>query len=416
MKTQRRTTGKANRLLRVRIREERVVGFATLPTGKPRVDREAGVIYGVKVVGRRSPNKHGVEGADDGTEYTMEALEGALHLYDGINCNIDHPPRKEPGKERSAHDRFAWIENPEVMEAGIFGELHFLDPTDPLAVKMFNAAERKPDAFALSHNAWGRGEVRNGRYVITEIPEVRSVDIVADGGTNRSLFEGREMTTTVAALLREHKTTKSRKKAIYAILEADEFDEMPMEEADETGDELGKDEHLANAMTAVIKDANLSPAEKKKQINKMLAMLDEGDSGDTEIPADFEGEEDEEENLEESEEDEEAKLKEGCEDEDDKKNLKESREAKQRKARKESRERLCKLAGFDADADLLEGLVSMDTATATRHLLWLKNQRDKDSRSGRPRSQSPGARTPVQENADHGIPIKAEEQLAWLRN
>jgi hypothetical protein len=154
------------------------------------VDRDRGVIFGVKVVGRRSPNTHNVRGAENGTEYTMEALRAAARLYEGVPCNVDHPPRTDPGQVRSARDRFAWIENVRVTEAGLYGDLHFLDPTDPLAVKMLNAAESKPDAYALSHNALGKGKVEGGVYVVHEIPEVRSVDIVTEGGTNQSLFEG----------------------------------------------------------------------------------------------------------------------------------------------------------------------------------------------------------------------------------
>lgn len=158
---------------------------------KGRVDRAAGVIYGVKVVGLSSPNTHGVRGAE-GTTYTSEALSRALPLYEGIKVNVDHPPRGKPGMERSARDRFAWLEDAHLAEGGIFADLHFLDPTDPLAVKMMNAAEENPSCYALSHNAVGRGEVRGGRYVVVEIPEVHSVDIVADGGTNRSLFESKD--------------------------------------------------------------------------------------------------------------------------------------------------------------------------------------------------------------------------------
>lgn len=173
-------------LVRRHLREQRRL--------KGRVDRAAGVIYGVKVVGLSSPNTHGVRGAE-GTIYTGEALAKALPLYEGIKVNVDHPPRGKPGMERSARDRFAWLEDAHLAEGGIFADLHFLDPSDPLAVKMMNAAEENPSCYALSHNATGRGEVRNGRYVVVEIPEVHSVDIVADGGTNRSLFEGREMKT-----------------------------------------------------------------------------------------------------------------------------------------------------------------------------------------------------------------------------
>lgn len=217
-----------------------------------RVDRQAGIIYGVKVVGRTSPNTHGVRGAD-GTEYTREALEGELPQIEGINVNVDHPPRERPDRERSARDRFAWIEEARLTPQGIYGDLHFLDPRDPLAVKMMNAAESKPDAYALSHNAIGRGEVINGRYVVTEIPEVRSVDIVADGGTNRSLFEGKAVQVRVCEVLRDKVLPKlrdaDRKKRLESLLSTCLVEERsPLMEAEE-GDKDHRD-HMYTAMRA----------------------------------------------------------------------------------------------------------------------------------------------------------------------
>ena len=173
---------------RVELHDRHVMEF--IDRAGPRVDREKGIVFGVKVVGRRSPNAHKVEGADS-TEYTLEALQRALPQYN-CNVNVDHPDREKPHKDRSAQDRFAWIEEARATDDGIFGDLHFLDPSDPLAIRVMNAAEKRPEAFALSHNAFGRGKVQDRKYIVTEIPEVRSVDLVADGGTNRSLFESNQ--------------------------------------------------------------------------------------------------------------------------------------------------------------------------------------------------------------------------------
>src|SRR5262245_18123116 len=167
-----------------------------------RVDRERGIIFQVKVLGRSSANTHGMRGMD-GTLYTLEALQKAAPLYEGVNCNVDHPPLKKADQVRSAHDRFAWLEDVYVTESGIYADLHFLDVNDPLAVKMLNAAQSKPDAYALSHNAGGKGVVKDRKWVCQEISEVRSVDIVSEAGTNRSLFEGRAVKTRVAIVLRD---------------------------------------------------------------------------------------------------------------------------------------------------------------------------------------------------------------------
>lgn len=68
-----------------------------LPTGL-RVDREAGIVYSVRVLGRSSPNSHGVKGVS-GTVYTTEAMREALPLYEGIRVMAGHN-RTDPRAER----------------------------------------------------------------------------------------------------------------------------------------------------------------------------------------------------------------------------------------------------------------------------------------------------------------------------
>jgi hypothetical protein len=164
--------------------------------GRRRVDRAAGVVYGVKVLGTTSPNSHGVRGVD-GTVYTADALRRAAPLYEGVAVNADHPPRSQPNAERSSWDRLGRLRNVRVERDGTFADLHLLK-SHPLAERVLEAATSMPDAYALSHNAVGKGEARGGKYVVTEIPEVHSVDLVADGGTNRSLFEGARVVKTAS--------------------------------------------------------------------------------------------------------------------------------------------------------------------------------------------------------------------------
>lgn len=165
--------------------EEKTTGLGR--GGAGRVDRDQGIIRGVKILGARSPNRHGTD-ATNGTEYLPEAMRNAAPLYNGRPVNLDHPPKDRPGKDRSAYDRLGKIANVQVRADGIYGDLHCLK-THPMWERLAEAAEKMPEAFALSHNAWGRGEVKNGTYYVSDIPEVRSVDVVADGGTNRGLYE-----------------------------------------------------------------------------------------------------------------------------------------------------------------------------------------------------------------------------------
>src|SRR4029079_5122261 len=69
------------------------------------VDRDAGVIRGVKVLGRESRN---------GREYSDRALHEAARLYDGIGVNLNHPDRCEPNPVRPVEAGFGWLEAVEV--------------------------------------------------------------------------------------------------------------------------------------------------------------------------------------------------------------------------------------------------------------------------------------------------------------
>jgi hypothetical protein len=356
-----------SKLVRRPLVEQRALEFAPLASGQHRVDRDQGIIYGVKVVGRTSPNTHGVRGAT-GTEYTLEALQGALALYEGINVNVDHPDRDRPRKDRSARDRFAWLESCQANREGIFGDLHFLDPTDPLATKILNAAERHPEAFALSHNALGQGEVKGGRYVVTQIPEVRSVDIVADGGTNRSLFESKNlMTTTLRQLIESSKVNDKLKAQLLEMgdmMAAPMMDDEMAAPVDPAAGE-GAGDWKADLVAAIGKLVSSEDPEQHSMGLKIMKLLKPGapvaDPGE-EVPDDVEP-------------------------------TKESRG--QRDAGKgevvlnEARaQAMCKTAGVEATHDVLEAIkgATFDQALA---VINLAKRAAAPSRTSAPRSSSP---------------------------
>lgn len=156
------------------------------------MDTAAGVIRGVKVLGLISQN---------GRRYLPAAIAKAAPLYEGIGVFLDHPAR--PNEQRSARDRIGWLEKVQVQNDGLYADLHLLT-SDPTAAKILEAAQKRPDLFGLSHNAEGKGTHEAGVFVVAEITEVKSVDLVADPATNRSLFEG----TTIATELREDDAKK----------------------------------------------------------------------------------------------------------------------------------------------------------------------------------------------------------------
>lgn len=166
-------------------RPERDVLEYASAAGPRRVDREKGVIYGVKILGPRSRN---------GGEYTERAMQEAVPLYEGAKVNLDHPSRNEPGKDRAIQDRFGKFakvryESKNPGGPGLYGDLHF-NTKHRMAEYVCEAAERMPDTLGCSHNARVRDrQLPDGRTVYEAITRVRSVDLVADPATTKSLFE-----------------------------------------------------------------------------------------------------------------------------------------------------------------------------------------------------------------------------------
>jgi len=166
---------------------------AVVRLGKPeRVDRDKGILYGVKVLGLESQN---------GRRYTPEAVQRALSMYEGLGVYTNHP--KNPGDVRDVRDRFGWFEGiRRDTDGGLRGNFHLLDPGDPLSVKVMNAAEQKPDLYGFSHNAEGDGyRDADGTFIVEEITDVRSVDLVTEPATTGGLFEGRNRNRTMKKLI-----------------------------------------------------------------------------------------------------------------------------------------------------------------------------------------------------------------------
>lgn len=155
-----------------------------------RVDREKGVMLGVRMGGLVSKNKR---------EYTPGAYKKAIKdgLYEGKPCNVNHV---KEGEQVSSYDRFGvwrnvrWSETP---EPGPIGDLHYLK-THPLAERACEAAERSDlsGTFGMSHiaDACDVSYGKNGKVIIEGIEKVKSVDLVADPATVNGLYESKEPT------------------------------------------------------------------------------------------------------------------------------------------------------------------------------------------------------------------------------
>lgn len=150
-----------------------------------RVDRGAGVIRGVKILGLESRNRR---------TYLPEALRRAASLYEGAKVNVNHP-KGSPNGPRDYQDRIGLLRNVRLEQAdgGLRGDFHF-NPKHALAEQLIWDAEHSPENVGFSHNVEARTNPKNGRAVVEEIIRVQSVDLVADPATTRGLFEQTEST------------------------------------------------------------------------------------------------------------------------------------------------------------------------------------------------------------------------------
>ena len=155
--------------------QEYADGRGTTPT----VDREAGVIRGVKILGFASRN---------GRTYPPESLARARDLYEGAKVNVNHP-QAHAAAPRDYRDRIGVVRN--VLfdaEHGLFGDLHF-NPRHALAGQLEWDAGHAPENVGLSHNVLARTVRRDDRVIVEAITRVLSVDLVADPAATQGLYE-----------------------------------------------------------------------------------------------------------------------------------------------------------------------------------------------------------------------------------
>jgi hypothetical protein len=142
------------------------------------VDRQAGVIRGVKILGLQSRN---------GRTYLPETLAQAAPLYEGAKVNVNHP-KSGPSSPRDYQDRIGVIHAVAARGEGLFADFHF-NPKHTLAEQLLWDAEHAPENVGFSHNVEARTTRRGDRVIVEAITRVQSVDLVADPATTRGLFE-----------------------------------------------------------------------------------------------------------------------------------------------------------------------------------------------------------------------------------
>lgn len=178
----------------------------------PVVDREAGVIKGVKILGRISRSR--------GREYSAKALREAATLYEQCGVNIDHPSRKTPDAERGVQEKIGWLESVVVQGDGVYGNLHFLK-SHPYSETLCELAERNPKQMGMSHNAAGSGRQVGKKECIESIEKIRSVDLVQKPATTNGLFESEEPMKTLKQFVESIEGESPLKKCLFNLLEED---------------------------------------------------------------------------------------------------------------------------------------------------------------------------------------------------
>jgi hypothetical protein len=339
---------------------------ASAPSGSPlKVDRDAGVIYGVKVLGRLSRNGHGYPGASGGTEYTRRCMESALPMYEGVDVLVSHktdPADRRRGREE---DALGQLRNARLGDDGIRADLHYLK-SHGMAERVVEDVERGLGVFGLSHDASSAAERFDDgakRLVVESLAAVRSVDLVRKPASNRNLWESHAVKKTFRELLEALELTPTRNKWRKRLLEDDALAgpmDAPMD-APEEGDD-GVDAGIKKAAMAIIDDDSKDAMQKLADL-KTLLMAHEKITGEAEPedpPAD-----------------------DAASDPTKTESVKPDAEVAALKHKLAVRD-LCEAAGVKADKPLLESLEVLPLDTARRLV-----EREK-ARGGSPRSSGFG--------------------------
>jgi hypothetical protein len=222
--------------------------FAVLETvmaSPARVDRDKGVIFGVKIIGLSSVN---------GNEYPITVLEQAIPLYEGAAVFINHPSAEE-AEVRELYDHFGTLHNVYEEEDGLYGDL-FYKKSHELADKIVDAAEKKPREFGLSHNAQIVTENGLAKGKVSQILRVRSVDLVSNPATTKGLFEENQMA----------------KDKVNPVLEEETVDPVAASEPDPSEAVRGS---FRSKIMKIIDDAGMDNAAKLEKISALLDAADQ---------------------------------------------------------------------------------------------------------------------------------------------
>lgn len=169
---------------------------------RERIDREAGILFGVRILGIES--KHGYR-------YAIDAQKAAVGRFEGMALGVDHD---YDGRAMRVGEAWGTISNPRVDEKGTVGDVRYLKSHDRTE-QILEDAERGIGLFSISPVCASCVEDRATRTVTSFAP--KRCDLVVRGATTRTLFEQFSGGAQDTAVLRaENESLKQRVAALEA--------------------------------------------------------------------------------------------------------------------------------------------------------------------------------------------------------
>lgn len=166
--------------------------------GKPAsVDREKGIVRGVRIVN--------VESKNDRVYPEPVLRRDGPKIYSGLPVNVGHhyDPQTMMPVEVPPQNRFGRLsEAVTYTDGGLNAEYLQFNPKHPFAEPFLWACENDPTLYSFSplHRVkWQPDRDAKRRLVAEALLEGASVDIVSDGGTTSTIFESRNWTLEMAA-------------------------------------------------------------------------------------------------------------------------------------------------------------------------------------------------------------------------
>lgn len=148
------------------------------------VDRKAGVVRNVPLLGARNPSRQ--------RTYLPDTLKRATTLYEGVPYYVDTGNHENPDAASSPLNLIGRIEAPHFADSKqqIRGDVR---PISKMADWFFDLAEQMPEVVGNSPVQRGKAERTNdGEQIVHDIVEVRRVDLVSRPGTVSGLHDSEE--------------------------------------------------------------------------------------------------------------------------------------------------------------------------------------------------------------------------------